>query len=311
MLVYLAGIFSTIILLMLISAKAFVIWRVKATIIVICFALLYFLFFDNQTTRTVQRYFSNPIFVSLSFLLLLCGLYFWLFGHVPELVLIKIAGVILVPLLAISFAPTKGSFHVLDAVVFVLLFGVLSFRVLPLPLINESSVIVFDGLWLILVLWALFMYIGYRKLDIGFTTPLSVLAVFETIIYTAVLIAFNAFIGIKLDFLHFKGWHPDILRMVVLSLYFFFHAAMIEEFFFRGLIFGYLRQFVSRFTVIVPLLLSTGIFGLTHLDNGGWPMVLLACIAGLFYGITYQRTRSLLCAAFIHTVTNVVWMTFF
>lgn len=64
------------------------------------------------------------------------------------------------------------------------------------------------------------------------------------------------------------------------------------------------------------LLAAALVFGAAHLNNGpgplpNWPYMLLATIAGLGYGLVFQRSSSVLASAFLHALVNSVRHTFF
>ena len=52
------------------------------------------------------------------------------------------------------------------------------------------------------------------------------------------------------------------------------------------------------------------VFGLSHISHGifpNWRYVLLATIAGLFYGLAWRRTASMFLAAVVHTLVDTTW----
>ena len=64
---------------------------------------------------------------------------------------------------------------------------------------------------------------------------------------------------------------------------------------------------------ILGLVVSSVIFGATHLNNGplpDWRYFVLATIAGLFYGFIYMRTKSLAVPALVHAMVDSVWVLF-
>jgi membrane protease YdiL (CAAX protease family) len=106
---------------------------------------------------------------------------------------------------------------------------------------------------------------------------------------------------------HFSGW-----QVLLSALGIFFLIAIPEELLFRGIIQNFLEKTFRKpaFALVVTSL----IFGAAHLNNGpkpDWRYFLLASLAGLFYGNAYQRTRSLLAPAIVHTLVDTVWRAFF
>jgi hypothetical protein len=52
------------------------------------------------------------------------------------------------------------------------------------------------------------------------------------------------------------------------------------------------------------------LFGFSHITNLGfpnWRYVILASIAGVFYGWTWRRTGSIFASAIVHALVDVTW----
>jgi membrane protease YdiL (CAAX protease family) len=103
---------------------------------------------------------------------------------------------------------------------------------------------------------------------------------------------------------------PDRLDMrfgIILALTFvgsLWFLTVAEEFFFRGL----LQQLLARITrsQYAGLILASAIFGLVHLgfrDFPNWRFVLLAGIAGFFFGRAYIAAGSIRAAMVAHACT--------
>jgi uncharacterized protein len=88
--------------------------------------------------------------------------------------------------------------------------------------------------------------------------------------------------------------------------------AVVEECFFRGL----LQQMLSRAmrSDAAGLLVTSILFGLAHIGFGNrfpnWPMVLVAVVAGLFYGNAFRMARSIRAAMVTHALVVTVWRVF-
>ena len=91
-------------------------------------------------------------------------------------------------------------------------------------------------------------------------------------------------------------------------------VAILEEVLFRGLFFLHWQRRISRYPVLVLAILSSALFGLSHLVNialvagqsvaGSWTLVLYSFGMGmLFCGITY-RTGTLAPAILLHFAAN-------
>lgn len=81
-----------------------------------------------------------------------------------------------------------------------------------------------------------------------------------------------------------------------------------EEFFFRGL----LQNMLSRVSKsdLAGWWTASVIFGLSHITKGGfpnWRYVLLASIAGIFYGWTWRKTCSIFASAIVHAAVDLTW----
>jgi len=90
-------------------------------------------------------------------------------------------------------------------------------------------------------------------------------------------------------------------------------TALPEEILFRSLIQNWLMQ---RFGPGYGTLLLAGvIFGCAHLNNGpappNWPYMILATIAGVAYGMVFQKSSSVLSSAMLHALVNTVKRFFF
>jgi membrane protease YdiL (CAAX protease family) len=81
-----------------------------------------------------------------------------------------------------------------------------------------------------------------------------------------------------------------------------------EELLFRGL----LQNFLSRASKsdLAGWWTASMLFGLSHITNmhfPNWKYVVLASIAGLFYGWTWRRTGSIFASALVHAGVDTVW----
>lgn len=57
-------------------------------------------------------------------------------------------------------------------------------------------------------------------------------------------------------------------------------------------------------------MLSSLLFGLAHF-KAGLAYMIFASIAGAFYGLTYQKTRRILCSILVHFGVNLIHLIFF
>jgi hypothetical protein len=115
-------------------------------------------------------------------------------------------------------------------------------------------------------------------------------------------------LGIKMHFIVFAPQWSAWKTLPLVSLGILFFTAWPEEFLFRGLLQNLLSkasksEFAGWWTASI-------LFGFSHIPNGGfpnWRYVLLASIAGLFYGWTWKKTGSIFASAILHAAVDVSW----
>jgi membrane protease YdiL (CAAX protease family) len=87
-----------------------------------------------------------------------------------------------------------------------------------------------------------------------------------------------------------------------------FFTAWPEEFLFRGVLQKCLsRTFKNQWA---GLIVASVIFGFSHILHSpvpNWKYVLLATIAGLFYGRVWMKTGSLLPGTVVHALIDLSW----
>lgn len=127
---------------------------------------------------------------------------------------------------------------------------------------------------------------------------------FHFLVYAAIAI----FLGLKIGFLTFA---PSLTRgpslpVTVLGVLFF--TAWPEEFLFRGILQNlFSRTFKNEWA---GLAVASAIFGLSHIIHApypNWKYVLMATIAGFFYGRAWMKTRSLVPGALVHASVDILW----
>jgi membrane protease YdiL (CAAX protease family) len=115
-------------------------------------------------------------------------------------------------------------------------------------------------------------------------------------------------LGIKLRFLVYSPHIGEWKSFLPLSLAILFFTAWPEELLFRGL----LQNFLSRSSKSETQgwIAASILFGASHLTNmhfPNWRYALLAIIAGLFYGWTWQKTGSIFASAIVHACVDILW----
>jgi len=125
----------------------------------------------------------------------------------------------------------------------------------------------------------------------------------EFVFYAPIAIA----LGLALGFLHPNFYTRSLGEIAGAYLITFFFVAIPEELFFRGLLQNLLENRVGRMPALV---VTACIFGLSHFNKPlpfNWRYVLMAAIAGIFYGRAWLDRRRLTCSAITHTTVDVVW----
>jgi membrane protease YdiL (CAAX protease family) len=119
-------------------------------------------------------------------------------------------------------------------------------------------------------------------------------------------------IGIRIGFLAYDPSAARLHSLPVTIIGIFFFTAWPEEFLFRGILQNlFSRTFSNQWT---GLILASVIFGLSHIFHApypNWKYVALATIAGLFYGHTWMKTKSLFPAALVHALVDILWHVLF
>lgn len=161
----------------------------------------------------------------------------------------------------------------------------------------------------LLVVTALYAFLVVRRVEgVGFDfrprwRDLAI-GLREWLFFAPIAIA----LGLALHFLRFHPWMPSPAAFAAPWLITFFFVAIPEELFFRGLLQNLLEKRIGR---RAALAVASAIFGLSHFNKGmppfNWRYVLLATIAGIFYGRAWLDRRRLFCSAITHTMIDVVW----
>lgn len=186
-------------------------------------------------------------------------------------------------------------------------FIILFIAVKPDIRLSDKITLPYDYIYKVLLLMLFIYYIPIRRIDFGYQT-LSTTAWITTFWVTTVILIISVSVAIKIGFIKFNGWKVDYVQAFNVAVYMFYFTALPEEFIFRGILYGYLAKVFP--SIILPLLLSSVIFGVAHYKKGT-KMILLSIIAGIGYCCTYIFTKNLYCAMIIHTIVNLTWKSFF
>ena len=115
-------------------------------------------------------------------------------------------------------------------------------------------------------------------------------------------------LGLAMGFLHGHALWPSWQQLGGAYLFTFFFIAVPEELFFRGWIQNLLERRVGRGWALA---ITAVLFGLSHWNKRttsfNWQYVLLAALAGVFYGRAWRRERRVGASAITHATVDTVW----
>jgi uncharacterized protein len=176
----------------------------------------------------------------------------------------------------------------------------------------------FEGAWpnglralneLFLVDAGLYGFMGIRQLSgTGFDFHLRwsdwKIGFRELILFAPVVIV----LGIALGFIHphrnLPGLGSAALRWIAIFLF----TALPEELFFRAWVQNLLERRVGR---RAALAIASVVFGLSHFNKRSahfnWPYVVLATIAGIFYGRAWREQRRVPASTITHATVDWMW----
>jgi uncharacterized protein len=115
-------------------------------------------------------------------------------------------------------------------------------------------------------------------------------------------------LGLAERFLEFAPRWSSVASLPFTALGILLLTAWPEEFLFRGL----LQNILSRVTGsdLKGWFAASVLFGLAHITNShfpNWHYVLLAAMAGFFYGWTWKKTGSIFASALVHATVDTLW----
>ena len=115
-------------------------------------------------------------------------------------------------------------------------------------------------------------------------------------------------LGLAVGFLHAHTLWPSWQQLGGAYLFTFFFIAVPEELFFRGWIQNLLERRVGRGWALA---ITAVLFGLSHWNKRttsfNWQYVLLAALAGIFYGRAWRRERRVGASSITHATVDTVW----
>lgn len=180
----------------------------------------------------------------------------------------------------------------------------------------------FDAAWpagqrglgnLLLVDAGLYGFLGIRQLsgtgfDFRFCWSDWKTGLRELVFFAPIVIA----LGLAVGFIHPHRNLPPVGRMVLSWIGIFAFVAVLEELFFRAWVQNLLERRVGRRAALV---MASVLFGLSHFNKRSahfnWRYVLMATIAGIFYGRAWREKRRVAASAITHTFVDWLWYLWF
>ena len=115
-------------------------------------------------------------------------------------------------------------------------------------------------------------------------------------------------LGQAMHFMEFAPQWSQLKSLPFLSLGIFFFTAWPEELLFRGLLQNLLVRACK--SDLAGWWTASILFGFSHITNMGfpnWRYVVMASIAGFFYGWTWRKTGSIFASALVHASVDATW----
>lgn len=166
---------------------------------------------------------------------------------------------------------------------------------------------------LLLVDAGLYGFLGIRRLtatgfDFHFRWSDWKTGLRELVFFAPIVIG----IGWAIGFVHPHLNVPPVGKVFVSWIGIFVFVAVLEELFFRAWIQNLLERRLGKNAALV---MASMLFGLSHFNKRSvhfnWRYVLLATIAGIFYGRAWREQRRVPASAITHTFVDWLWYLWF
>ena len=162
----------------------------------------------------------------------------------------------------------------------------------------------------------IYAFIAIRQLDgVGFDLRLRLRDILIGLREFLFFFPFALGLGLSLGFLHlhpFGSIGAVALKFLGAWTYTFLFIAVPEELFFRGWLQNLLERHIGRSRALFATAI---LFGLSHFNKRAvhfnWRYVLLAAIAGIFYGRAWRSNRRVAASSFTHATVDSVWSLWF
>jgi uncharacterized protein len=118
-------------------------------------------------------------------------------------------------------------------------------------------------------------------------------------------------LGYALHFIHFHAHRVSPVNLLGTFVGIYLTIAIPEEVFFRGILQNLLEKTIRRGPPgRYGLLIASAIFGASHFHHPpvpNWRYCIMATLAGIFYGLAFQRRRRTSASALTHALVDTLW----
>jgi membrane protease YdiL (CAAX protease family) len=225
------------------------------------------------------------------------------------LVLYAILPVAMAVLMAISHRSPKGGAYWAEFLILAVLGLAVDLRwferAWPAHLSIFNKVLLLDS--------GIYAFVGVRDLEgVGFDLRIGLRDLLIGLREFLFFFPFALGLGLLLGFLHVHPFGPAVftvlLKFAGAWLFTFFFIAVPEELFFRGWLQNLLERRMGRSSALFA---TAVLFGLSHFNKRAawfnWRYVLLAAIAGIFYGRAWRSRRRVAASSVTHATVDSVW----
>ncbi len=222
------------------------------------------------------------------------------------------AAYVLIPTLLLAVGPAGNRSSLLDYAALLVIGLPVIFRWIyrlfpfPPPLTHTLTILLAVNAGLAAFIFARRLPgIGYAiEWRTGFAKAVGV----NLLLFTVIAIPLGEAIG----FIH---WEPSLERLrsvPLMAVGILVFTAWPEEFLFRGLLQNLLaRTFRNQWAGLAVAAVIFGFSHILHAPYPNWKYVILATIAGIFYGLAWMKTGSLVPGAIVHGCVDVLWHVLF
>jgi uncharacterized protein len=234
-------------------------------------------------------------------------------GDFRPIALGKLAALAAVPLMLFAIAPVRdrGRLNWQDVIVLLWLMLPVLFGWIAGIFLRPVNLDFMTRVFLVAVgSWSFLIIRGIENSGYEFAFSFTILG--DALINFALFSIIAIPLGRAMRFITWNPqWRgPGAFAFDYLTIFLF--IAVTEELFFRGLIQNLLEgSLASRKAAQAITAVLFGFSHILHAPYPNWRYVILATIAGWFYGPAYRKHRSLMASATTHALVDTLWRTFF